>query len=137
MWYSPRMRCPPNGNQELEPLAQHLGRHPEHTAGGHSPAGREIDAVLVPGAEPAGPAARDVHPGDDVVLPADMADEVDGAVDEQPPEVRALSLAEQVDPGLDRYLGTALDQLGELVVAEAVEEAERAELVGAHQIVAR
>jgi hypothetical protein len=66
-----------------------------------------------------------------------MADEVDGTVDEQPPEVRPLSLAEQIDPGLDRYLGTALDQLGELVVAEAVKEAERAELVGAHQIVAR
>ena len=40
------------------PLAQHLGRHPEHPTGGHAPAGREIDAVLVPGAEPAGPAAR-------------------------------------------------------------------------------
>jgi hypothetical protein len=44
---------------------------------------------------------------------------------------------EQLDPGLDRDLGAALDQLGELVVAEAVEEAERAELVDAHQIVAR
>ena len=66
-----------------------------------------------------------------------MADEVDGAVDEQPPEVGALSLAEQVDPGLDRDLGPALDQLAELVVAEAVKEAERAELVDAHQIVAR
>jgi hypothetical protein len=119
------------------PLAQHLGRHPEHTTGDHAPAGREIDAVLVPGAEPAGPAARDVHPGDDVVLPADMTDEVDGTVDEQPPEVRALSLVEQLDPGLDLHLGPALDQLGELVVAEAVEEAERTELVDAHQIVAR
>ena len=66
-----------------------------------------------------------------------MADEVDRPVDEHPPEVGVLALVEQLDPGLDRDLGAALDQLGELVVGEAVEEAERAELVDAHQIVAR
>ena len=66
-----------------------------------------------------------------------MADEVDGAVDEHPPEVGVLALAEQLDAGLDRDLGAALDQLGELLVGQAVEEAERAEVVDAHQIVAR
>jgi hypothetical protein len=133
----PADEVPAEREPGVGPLAQHLGRYPQHTTGGHSPAGREIDAVLVPGAEPAGPAARDVHPGDHAVLPADMADEVDGAVDEQPPEVGVLALAEQVDPGLDLDLGPALDQLAELVVAEAVKEAELAELVDAHQIVAR
>ena len=93
--------------------------------------------MLVPGAEPAGPAAGHVHPGDHRVLAADVADEVDGAVDEQPPEVRVLALAEQLDPGLDADLGAGLGQLGELLVAQAVEDRQRAELVGAHQMVAR
>ena len=119
------------------PLAQHLGRDPQHPAGGSSPAGGEVDAVLVPGAEPAGPAAGHVHPGHHGVLAADMADEVDGPVDQQPPEVGVLALAEQVDPGLDADLGAARGQLGQLAVAEAVEDGQRAEIVGAHQIVAR
>jgi hypothetical protein len=119
------------------PLAEHAGRHPEDPAGGHAPAGGQIHTVLVPGAEPAGPAARHVHPRDHGVLAADVADEVDGALDEQPPEVRVLPLAEQVDPGLDADLGAALDQLGQLRVGQAVEDGQGAELVGAHQMVAR
>jgi hypothetical protein len=66
-----------------------------------------------------------------------MADEVDSTVDEQPPEVRALALAEQIDPRFDANFGTALDQFSQLIVAQAFEDAERAELVDAHQIVAR
>jgi hypothetical protein len=119
------------------PLAEHLGRHPEHPTGGRSPAGREVDAVLVPGAEPTGPAARHVHPRDHGVLAADVADEVDGPVEEHPPEVGVLALAEQVGSGLDANLGTALDQFSELIVGQAVEDAQRAELLDAHQIVAR
>jgi len=103
--------------------------NPEHPTGGHASAGREIDAVLVPGAEPAGPAARRVHPRDQGVLAADVADELDGAVDEQPPVVRVLTLAEQLDPGLDANFATALDQFSELLVAQAIEDAQRAELL--------
>jgi hypothetical protein len=66
-----------------------------------------------------------------------VADQVDGAVDQQPPEVGVGALTEQLDPGLDADLGAAPDQLGELVVAEAVEDRQRAQLVDAHQIVAR
>jgi hypothetical protein len=93
--------------------------------------------VLVPGAEPARPAAGHVHPGDHGVLAADVADEVDGAGDQQPPEVGVLALPEQDDPGLDADLGAALDQLAELLVGQAVEDAQRAEVGGAHQVVAR
>ena len=93
--------------------------------------------MLVPGAEPAGPATRHVHPADHGVLAADVADQVDGAVDQHPPEVRVLALAEQLDPGLDPHLGAAREQLGELVVGQAVEDAQRAQVVDAHQIVAR
>ena len=48
-----------------------------------------------------------------------------------------LALVEEIDPGLDGYLRTTLDQLRELVVRHAFEDAERAQLVDAHQIVAR
>ena len=48
-----------------------------------------------------------------------------------------LALAEEVDPGLDGHLGAARDQLRELLVGQAVEEAQRAQVVDAHQIVAR
>jgi hypothetical protein len=48
-----------------------------------------------------------------------VADEVDGTVDQYPPEVRVLTLAEQLDPGLDANFGAALDQLSELLVGQA------------------
>src|SRR5437016_3355112 len=119
------------------PLTQHLGRHPEHPPARASAAGREVDAVLVPGAEAARPAARHIQPADRGVLAADPAYQVDGTLDEHPPEVRVLALVEEIDPGLDGYLRTTLDQLRELVVRHAFEDAERAQLVDAHQIVAR
>ena len=64
--------------------------------------------MLVPGPEPAGPAARHVHPPDHGVLTADVAHQVDGSVDEHPPVVGVLALAEQLDAGLDANLGAAL-----------------------------
>jgi hypothetical protein len=48
-----------------------------------------------------------------------------------------LALPEEIDPGLDPYLRTSLDQLPKLAVRHAFEDAQRAELVDAHQIVAR
>ena len=71
------MRCPPNGNQALDQLAQRLGRHAEHPPVRDSPAGRQVDAVLVPGPEAAGPASRHVHRADHGVLATDVADQVD------------------------------------------------------------
>jgi hypothetical protein len=59
------------------------------------------------------------------------------ALEQHPPEVRGLTLAEQVHPGLDPDLAAAIDQLGELLVAQAAEDAQGAELVDAYQIVAR
>ena len=64
--------------------------------------------MLVPGPEPAGPPARHIHPADHGVLTADVAHQVDRAVDEHPPEVRVLTLVEQLDTRLDADLGTAL-----------------------------
>src|SRR5215212_6761876 len=98
------MRCPPNGNQASD-------RSRSTPAGTRStlPAGREVDAVLVPGAEPAGPAAGYVHPRHHQVLAADAADEVDGALDQHPPEVGLLALAEQLRPDHDGHLGAGFD----------------------------
>jgi hypothetical protein len=93
--------------------------------------------VLVPGPEPAGPAARHVHPGHHRVLAADAADQVDGPGDQHPPEVGRLALAEQLGPGLDGHLGAAGGQLGQLPVGQAVEDGQAAQVLGAHQTVAR
>ena len=60
-----------------------------------------------------------------------MAQQVDSTVNEHPPEVRVLTLAEQLDAGLDADLGAALGQFRELIVGQAAEQAESPELVGA------
>jgi hypothetical protein len=64
--------------------------------------------MLVPGAESAGPTARHVHPPDYGVFAAEEPQEIDGTVDEHPPEIRVLALAEQLSSRLDADLGTAL-----------------------------
>ena len=92
--------------------------------------------MFVEGPESPGPAARHVHPADQGVLAADMAHEVDGTVEQYPPVIRVLALAEQLDAGLDANLGTALSQLRQLGAGQAVKDAERAKLVGVHQIMA-
>jgi hypothetical protein len=48
-----------------------------------------------------------------------------------------LALAEQLDPGLDADLGAAIDQLGQLLVGQAVEDGQGPQVVEAHQTVAR
>jgi hypothetical protein len=113
-------------------LAQHGRGHPEYPPAGCPPARREIDALLIPGAESSGPAARHVHPPHDGVLRPDMAYEVNSPVNEHPPEVRALALTKKLDAGLDRHLGTAVSQFRELAVVQAVEQADRAKLAGAY-----
>jgi len=63
--------------------------------------------------------------------------EVDGPVNEHPPGVRGLTLEEQIGTGLDANLGTTPGQFRELIVGQAVEEADSAKLPGAqfaHQI---
>ena len=66
-----------------------------------------------------------------------MADEIDRAVDEKPPVVCRLALMEQVVARFDADLGTAVDQFGELVVDRSGEDAQRAQILDAHQIVPR
>ena len=61
-----------------------------------------------------------------------MAHEVNGPVDQHPPGVRGLTLAEQIGTRLDPDLGATRGQLRELAVGQAVEQADSAEIVGAH-----
>ena len=60
-----------------------------------------------------------------------MAQQIDGTVNEHPPEVRVLALKEQVDTRLNANLGTAVGQFRELIVGQAVEEADSAKLARA------
>jgi len=48
-----------------------------------------------------------------------------------------LTLAEQFQSGLNADLGAALNQLRQLLVGQAVEQAKRAQLFDVHQIVPR
>jgi len=121
----------------IAPLAQYLCGHPEHPPVGYSSTRREVDAVFVPGLEPAGPTTRSVHPRDYGVLTTDVPHEIDGTVEQHPPEVRVLALAEQVDARLDTDLRSGLGQLRELLVGQTRKEAQRAELIDSHQTVAR
>jgi hypothetical protein len=66
-----------------------------------------------------------------------MPDEIDGAFDQQPPKVCMISLVKEIDTWLNGNFSSALDQIGELIICQAVEDAQRAELISAHQIVAR
>jgi hypothetical protein len=97
--------------------------------------------VLVPGPEPAGPAARHVHPRHDLLALPHAPRQRDRALDEHPPLLGRQALGEQLGAGLGRDHLARLEQLAELVVAELGEQRQRSELVdgepGAHQTVAR
>ena len=86
-------------------VPEHVGGDPEQAARLDPAGGGEVDPVLIPGAEPAGPAARLVHPSDDDVLTTDVAHELEGPVDEHPPVVGVLALAEEHGARLDGDLG--------------------------------
>ena len=101
----PWMRCPPNGNQELD-SSRSIRRH-SSTRRRHASAFREIDAVLVPGGKP--PPARARHPRNPVSSRR-LADEVDGTVDEQPQKSARSPSRNRSTPASTRTR-YALDQL--------------------------
>ena len=118
-------------------IAQHLRRDPQYPTVTRSSAGREIGSVLIPGTEPARPAPRHIHPGDDTVLPANMPDEINCTFYQHPPEIRVLAFPKQVDAGLDANLSPTRDQIRELIICQTTEDAQRAKIINVHQIVAR
>src|SRR5215471_6757313 len=120
----------------IGPFAEYFGRHAQHSPGDNSTSRREIYPLLIPRPESTGPASGHIHPRDDGALPVDVPHQVDSAVQKHPPEVRGLTFSEQSDTGLDSNLGTAIDQLSELIVFETLEQAERPQLIDAYHNVA-
>jgi hypothetical protein len=51
--------------------------------------------------------------------------------------IGVLALPEQLDAGFDDDLGAAADQFRQLALGQSVKEAEAAQVVDTHQIVAR
>jgi hypothetical protein len=66
-----------------------------------------------------------------------VAHQVDPSVDENPPEVGGLTLSEELVAWDERHPGAHGDQLEQLVVAQPVEQGERAQIAEVHHIVAR
>ena len=127
---SPAIRWMPKGNQALRTARR--ARRPAPASirpAAAAAAGGEVDAVLVPGPEAAGPAPGHVHRRDDGVLASDAADQLDPPVEQHPPEVGGLALAEQHVAGLEGHLVAApAISSAELVVAQPVEEDDRPEV---------
>ena len=73
-------------------------RHPEDPARRHHPRRGQVDAVLVPGPEAAGPVPGVLHGRHDRVLAPDPADEVDAPGQQHPPVVGRAALVEQPRP---------------------------------------
>jgi hypothetical protein len=66
-----------------------------------------------------------------------VADQIDAAVHEDPPEIGGLTLSKQLLARDEPHLSAHRDQLEQLVVVHALEQAERAKIVDVHHIVAR
>jgi hypothetical protein len=126
---------------EREPLLaearQVARRQSEDPAGLHHARRPHVDAVLVPRAESAGPLSGvlDGHHHD--LLVADTAHDVDPALEHHPPVLGGATLVEDTVAGGVRHLVTGGGQLGHLLVGEAVQDRDRAQLVVQHQVVAR
>jgi hypothetical protein len=121
----PLDEMPAEGKPRVHPLAQNFGRYLQHPTARRRAAGGQVDALVIPGTESAGPAAGHIHPRDHGLLAADVADEVDSPVEEHPPEVGVLTLVEQLQSGLEVNLGAARHQLRKLLAGQAAEQIDR------------
>ena len=93
--------------------------------------------MLVPGAEPTGPPAGRVHRTEHGLLAADVPHQVEPALDEHPPEVGRLALAERLVTGAEAHLLAGREQRAELVVGIRSNRLERAQVGELHHMVAR
>ena len=91
-------------------------------------AGRHVDAVLVPGAEPAGPLTGR-RPSRRARCPRDRRGAPGrSALEQHPPVLGRLCLVEQLVARLERQLVPRGEQLRQLVVGEPVEQRDRPQL---------
>ena len=126
---SPRSRWTAKGNHSSPKRASSDAREPEDAARLHDPRRPHVDAVLVPRPEAAGPLAGVLHRRHDRFLVADPPDEVDPPGQQHPPVVGRAALVEQPHAGVVRHLLARRREVGHLLVGEAVEDRDRAQLV--------
>ena len=72
-----------------------------------------------------------------VLLLPHLANQADGALEQDPPGVRGTTLVEQDVVRDELVLLAGLEQLGQLFIGEPVEDRQGAKVLEAHQIVAR
>ena len=84
--------------------------------------GGQVDPLFIPRAESARPAPRYVHLRDDGLLTTDVPLQIDDSVEEHPPEVSLVSLTEELNAGLGSDFFTALDQLRQLLIGQALKQ---------------
>ena len=125
------------GEPGVGPVAEDGGGDRERAPRRGCPAGGEVDAVLVPGPEAAGPLPRLGHRPQCCLLLPHLADEADGALEQDPPGVRGAAFVEQDLVRDELVLLAGLEQLGQLLIGEPVEDRQGAKVLEAHQIVAR
>ena len=89
----------------------------------------------MPGIRP--PEPWPVHRGDNGFFPSGAAQQLDPPVEQHPPEVGGVALAEEHIAVRESHLIAGSDQFEQLLVAEPVEQEDGAQVVDVHQIVAR
>src|SRR5262249_29129015 len=105
--------------------------HSEHSHGSSCAACCQVHALFIPCAESTSPAPGRVHLRDDGLLATDVAPQVDDTLEEHPPVIGVLTFSKKLDPGLCADVLAALDELHQLRVAQAVKQAQRAQLLDA------
>ncbi len=134
----PADQVPGEGEPAVDQLAQPRRVEPQHASRRGPAPRRQIDAVVVPRPEAAGPPAGHVHAGHHDVLTTDLADQVERPCEQHPPLVGVLTLGEDDVTGLERHLVATGREVLELVVGQTGEQLDAAQLLDVHgQTVAR
>ena len=133
----PSMKCTPKANHSDRQGLQIRGGHPEHPPVVRPASGRVVDAVVVPRREATGPLARRRHHTELVLLVAHQPVQHDRALEQHPPLVGRGALVEELVAGCEDGLGADLGESPQLLVGEAVEQRDPAELGGVHHTLSR
>ena len=125
------------GEPGLAEARQLRGGQPEDAGRCHHPCRPHVDAVLVPGAESTGPLTGFLHRGHHGLLVADPPHQVDVAGQQDPPVLGGPALVEEPVAEVVRLLGPSRRERLDLLVREAVEHRDTAELLDEGHVAAR
>ena len=93
--------------------------------------------MLIPGPEASGPLPGLGHRPQCSLFLAHLANQADRALEQDPPAVRGVTFVEQDLVRDELVLLAGLEQLGQLWIGQPGEDRQGAEVLEAHQIVAR